>query len=105
MIDLHRLLRLEPANDPALAEQRVVRDIHGRDQTFDWWFDNDPPERNARESEDALDIEYESDTEDFTHEGNGTPCRFYNRAREGCKNGARCRFRHAPDIRSVRDEL
>ena len=51
----------------------------------------------------ALEIEDESDSEDFAHAGNGTPCRFYNH--DGCRHGARCRFKHAPDSKSVRDEL
>lgn len=52
---------------------------------------------------DTLDLEDESDSEDYAHKGNGTPCRFYNR--HGCTHGARCRFTHAPDRKSVRDEL
>ncbi|KAF9009606.1 hypothetical protein BDQ17DRAFT_1072781 [Cyathus striatus] len=45
----------------------------------------------------------DSDTSDCLHLGNGTPCRFYNRGK--CKKGDKCRFSHAPDDMSIRDEL
>lgn len=44
-----------------------------------------------------------SDSSDFEHEGNSVPCRYYNHG--GCKKGKSCKFRHAPDNRSVRDDL
>ena len=44
-----------------------------------------------------------SDSSDCLHVGNGVPCRFYNHA--GCVRGAECAFSHAPDERSIRDEL
>lgn len=44
-----------------------------------------------------------SDSSDCVHVGNGVPCRFYNHA--GCGRGAECAFSHAPDERSIRDEL
>lgn len=43
-----------------------------------------------------------SDSEDMTHEGNGVPCRYYNRP-DGCKNGNACKFSHTPDDMSERD--
>ncbi len=53
--------------------------------------------------DELLEPEVESDTEDFAHDGNGAPCKFHNG--NGCSRGKRCQFRHAPDARSVRDEL
>ncbi|KAF9068046.1 hypothetical protein BDP27DRAFT_1295616 [Rhodocollybia butyracea] len=44
-----------------------------------------------------------SDTEDHHHKGNKLPCRYYNH--EGCQFGKVCRYMHAPDNRSIRDEL
>lgn len=55
--------------------------------------------------DEPLEIEEESDSEDYTHLGNGTPCKFYNTGFQGCRHGVRCHFMHAPDSRSVRDEL
>ena len=54
---------------------------------------------------DAIKIELESvsDSSDWSHEGNGIPCRFYNH--DGCLRGTDCRFSHAPDHKSVRDRL
>ncbi|KAL1942219.1 hypothetical protein VTO73DRAFT_6283 [Trametes versicolor] len=96
--DLQRILANDASSASALAEldaitalQRTARSA-GRDLSED-----DEP------YEDVPDLEEESDSEDCTHEGNGIPCRFYNRS--GCIYGARCRFSHAPDKRSVRDEL
>ena len=50
-----------------------------------------------------LELESVSDSSDWHREGNGIPCRFYNR--DGCLRGASCRFSHAPDHKSVRDRL
>lgn len=50
-----------------------------------------------------METPFESDTADFEHEGNDVPCRFYNH--EGCNQGTECKYKHAPDDRSVRDHL
>ena len=44
-----------------------------------------------------------SESDDFKHEGNGIPCRFYNH--DGCNRGSACAYKHAPDNRSIRDKL
>ncbi|KAJ3825745.1 hypothetical protein F5880DRAFT_1550201 [Lentinula raphanica] len=48
-----------------------------------------------------------SDSEDYKHKGKnkGTKlaCRYYNH--DGCRFGNSCRYKHAPDDRSIRDEL
>ncbi|PPQ97683.1 hypothetical protein CVT26_001866 [Gymnopilus dilepis] len=44
-----------------------------------------------------------SDSSDCNHVGNGIQCRFYNH--DGCARGSECQFSHAPDEKSVRDEL
>lgn len=54
-------------------------------------------------ADDGRDTPTLSDTSDFEHAGNGVPCRYYNHG--GCARGVRCTFRHAPDDRSVRDDL
>lgn len=52
--------------------------------------------------EEPQELISDSDTGDCQHRGNGTPCRFYNR--QGCTR-AECHYSHAPDDKSVRDEL
>ncbi|KAJ4494355.1 hypothetical protein C8R41DRAFT_829828 [Lentinula lateritia] len=50
-----------------------------------------------------------SDSEEHQHKGKGKgkgvklPCRYYNH--KGCQFGKVCRYKHAPDDRSIRDEL
>lgn len=44
-----------------------------------------------------------SETSDFEHDGCGTPCAAYNH--DGCGLGRDCPDSHAPDDRSVRDNL
>ncbi|KAF8186347.1 hypothetical protein BJ912DRAFT_971462 [Pholiota molesta] len=51
----------------------------------------------------ALGTASESETEDCKHVGNRTACRFYNKG--DCRRGTECKFSHAPDAKSVRDEL
>ncbi|KAF9481495.1 hypothetical protein BDN70DRAFT_876288 [Pholiota conissans] len=53
--------------------------------------------------QDALEIASVSDSSDCNHVGNGVQCRFYNH--EGCARGNACTFSHAPDEKSVRDDL
>ncbi|KAK7037581.1 hypothetical protein VNI00_011073 [Paramarasmius palmivorus] len=45
----------------------------------------------------------DSESSDCEHKGNGTTCRFYNHG--GCNRGTRCQYSHAPDDRSIRDDL
>ncbi|PIL32505.1 transporter [Ganoderma sinense ZZ0214-1] len=114
--DISRLLAIEPDNVPALAEQQILQRLQ---TTSTPEGASSPPaapgrgsgKRPARarqtEAEDrAIEIEYPSDTDDYEHEGNGISCRLHNRAPHGCKYGAaRCMFRHAPDWKSVRDDI
>lgn len=62
-------------------------------------YDEEFPPFDGEEWDPPLD----SDTEDARHEGNGTPCRFYNH--DGCRKGTFCDYSHAPDDDSVRNEL
>ncbi|KAL1714479.1 hypothetical protein EV715DRAFT_209481, partial [Schizophyllum commune] len=55
------------------------------------------------EDEAAEEYEAYSGSSDCEREGNGTACRFYNHG--GCNRGKACRFSHAPDGKSVRDDL
>ncbi|KAG6860442.1 hypothetical protein C0995_011082 [Termitomyces sp. Mi166 len=56
-----------------------------------------------RYEDDKLEIAEPSDSSDCNHVGNGVPCRFYNH--NGCARGVECDFSHAPDEKSVRDDL
>jgi hypothetical protein len=51
-----------------------------------------------------VEISSDSDSSDFEHDGNGTPCRFYNHG--GCGKGSSCQFKHSPTKQmTTRDEL
>ncbi|KAI0367861.1 hypothetical protein BV20DRAFT_1023528 [Pilatotrama ljubarskyi] len=95
--DLRRILSIDKSNAAARTELAEVLALKRTLRSADWPEDEHPEMLDI-----IIDLE-ESDSEDFKHRGNGTPCRFYNH--DGCKNGKRCRFRHAPDDKSVRDEL
>ncbi|KAG5635690.1 hypothetical protein H0H81_010393 [Sphagnurus paluster] len=56
-----------------------------------------------RYEDDKLELAERSDSSDCNHVGNGVPCRFYNH--DGCGRGKECEFSHAPDEKSVRDDL
>ena len=94
------MLTIDRSNQPAKAELKEVRRAMETIGSYDWPGDD---QLSKRPVDSALEIEDESDSEDFAHTGNGTPCKFYNHA--GCRHGSRCRFKHAPDSKSVRDEL
>ncbi|RPD52548.1 hypothetical protein L226DRAFT_617795 [Lentinus tigrinus ALCF2SS1-7] len=91
--DLYHLLSIDKTNEPARAE---LNKLQARRPNPDEEIDVSD-EDALRE---ALEIDY-SDTDE--HTGNFVPCKFYNHG--GCRKGDTCRFMHAPDLRSVRDEL
>ncbi|KAI1786106.1 TPR-like protein [Ganoderma leucocontextum] len=110
MNDISRLLEVERDNGPALAEQQILQRLQAASASS--VHPSGPggrrPTRTRRtEAEDrAIDVDYPSDTDDYAHEGNGIACRFHNRAQRGCRYGPTvCMYRHAPDWKSVRDEL
>ncbi len=55
------------------------------------------------EDRDKDDSSTNSDSSDCRHVGNGVACRFYNHG--GCNRGNNCAFSHAPDDKSIRDDL
>ncbi|KAF5318132.1 hypothetical protein D9619_012190 [Psilocybe cf. subviscida] len=96
--DLEGILAQDPGNPEAqreLAQMSLIQDAgYPTDKDDDgWpWFNEEPYE-----------FAEDSDTEDCKHKPHRPPCRFYNRGT--CDRGASCRFSHAPDAISVRDEL
>ncbi|KAI9065693.1 hypothetical protein FKP32DRAFT_1674525 [Trametes sanguinea] len=95
--DLQRILSLDPANASARSELEEIRrlrqitpGIEGAPELDEIWDGME------------FELEDESDSEDF-YDGNDVPCNHYNHAR--CARGTQCRFSHAPDRKSVRDEL
>jgi hypothetical protein len=53
--------------------------------------------------ESPIELDTVSNSSDCNHPGNGIPCKFYNHGR--CGKGAYCPYSHAPDEKSVRDDL
>ena len=110
---------IEPGNVPALLEQQALQLLQASNTAQSGAAQPAPTPTGSRsgkraarrarqtEAEDhAIDVEYGSDTDDYEHEGNGIACRWHNRAAEGCRyTAAVCMFRHAPDWKSVRDDL
>lgn len=98
--DLMYIVEQDRKNEAALKELDELRNLPDLDDDEIWPGDE---EMDFRFPQDAALLLEESDLEDSTHVGNGVQCKFYNRA--GCLMGSKCRFMHAPDERSVRDEL
>ncbi|EJD52364.1 TPR-like protein [Auricularia subglabra TFB-10046 SS5] len=106
--DFETILELDPNCEEAKAQllntaKEVARadpDVLGPDDGYDTSDDEEPAINSMPFPPDDGD---ESDTSDYFHEGNGTPCRYYNQSR--CKRGVECSFSHAPDPRAVRDKL
>lgn len=87
-----------------ITETQFFYDKYGDDEFWDdantgvlsygWPYVDDEP----------MDVsDTESDSTDCNHIGNGVPCRFYNHG--GCSRKDTCRYSHAPDNLSERDEL
>ena len=88
------LLSVDKGNEAARKE---LNKLHARR------FDSDDDIELTEDDmfREAFEIDYPDD--DDHHIGNLVPCKFHNRG--VCRNGEYCRFMHAPDLRSVRDEL
>ncbi|KAI0641700.1 hypothetical protein C8Q79DRAFT_287241 [Trametes meyenii] len=100
IIDLQKLLSLEPKNDTARKEILAVEQLEQCNNEVQWPYDN---RETPEELEDAVEVEEDSDSEDFVHEGTDGACRDFNH--DGCHRGTACWFRHAPDLDTTRDEL
>ncbi|KAI9065683.1 TPR-like protein [Trametes sanguinea] len=101
--DLRRLLTLDRNNQSAKTEFNAVRRMTRNEQGHDWPEDEEMMDALNPNHDGPVIVEEESDSEDYSHAGNGTPCKSYNHG--GCSNGNSCRYQHAPDMKSVRDEL
>ena len=100
--DFETVLQVDPNCNAARAELAIVRQL---------WESGEGEETGNNSStdgfphldEDKVEYSSESDSSDYIHQGNGISCRFYNH--DGCNKGTNCPFSHAPDEKSVRDEL
>jgi hypothetical protein len=101
-LDFETVLEHDPTHLRALAAMTEVRqflsgfeDMKRENAIVDFGFPNWDYE--------ALEVASVSDSSDCQHVGNGVPCRFYNH--DGCGKGSQCPYSHAPDEKSVRDDL
>jgi len=99
-IDFRSVLRLDPSSTVALTELDQTHTLLAQ-VSLGAPLEND--EVHSETFTAKSDLVTESDSSEFAHEGNGIPCRYNNH--NGCRHGAQCRFKHAPDNKSVRDEL
>lgn len=96
------MLRLDPNCNEARVELAIVRQLWESGEGEDTG-DGSSTDEFPHPDEDKFEVSSHSDSSDFEHQGNGIPCRFYNH--NGCNRGTACSFSHAPDSKSVRDNL
>ncbi|KAK0492006.1 hypothetical protein EDD18DRAFT_1465724 [Armillaria luteobubalina] len=116
-IDFKACARLAP-EDPQfqkeIAQTRKESDQRRATGAPDFNEKDDPQYLSNNDSDDCSDfdppldypprnIQTDSDSSDFEHDGNGKPCRAYNR--EGCSQGSKCALKHSPDEDTTRDQL
>lgn len=97
--DLETVLKLSEDNEAAQTVLRELRAVSLDEDAEDAKVDYENPPLEA----DKLEVDSGSDTSDANHTGNAVPCLFYNH--QGCARGTSCKFSHAPDEKSVRDDL
>ncbi|KAG7453095.1 uncharacterized protein BT62DRAFT_959370 [Guyanagaster necrorhizus] len=104
LIDFETILRSDPDSEHILSEAQAARDacFEGLCSMSD---DSCASSEYEAPSEDRVkdDSSTNSDSSDCHHIGNGIACRYYNHG--GCRRGESCAFSHAPDEKSVRDNL
>ncbi|KAF9457703.1 hypothetical protein BDZ94DRAFT_1326058 [Collybia nuda] len=116
-IDFDTILKQDPAHNEATAALATVASLIEAssklgshqlsepeptitvDSTSNTDVDFDFPHYN----DESLELASMSDSSDCNHVGNGIACRFYNH--QGCARGSECTFSHAPDEKSVRDDM
>ncbi|KAE9410907.1 hypothetical protein BT96DRAFT_983585 [Gymnopus androsaceus JB14] len=109
--DFQRCLKIDPNCADAKTELEVAKkaSIIKYKHKADDEFEDDEVKLTFGLSRDFVPgrtlhvLDCPSDSEEYRHSGNGRPCRYYNH--NGCQFGKSCRYKHAPDVRSVRDEL
>lgn len=99
--DFETVLHYDPHNKDAKEELAIVRDLlragEGRQLI-------DEDDGYPKGDETPWASYSDSDTPDCKHKGiRKAPCRHYNHS--GCDLGSACEYSHAPDDKSVRDEL
>ncbi|KAL6301896.1 hypothetical protein BKA93DRAFT_930024 [Sparassis latifolia] len=101
--DFYSVLRLDPNNSEAHAELTETLALSAIDHEDP--LNGDVDDMRSEDRDAYSDVITESDSPEFTMTGPGykCPCKFYNN--QGCRKGMQCLFKHAPDERSVRDEL
>ncbi|KAK0227915.1 hypothetical protein IW262DRAFT_1347813 [Armillaria fumosa] len=104
LIDFESILTSDPDSEHILSEAQAARDacLEGLCSISDDGYtssDYGAPSEDC----DKDDSSTNSDSSDCRHVGNGVACRFYNHG--GCNRGENCAFSHAPDDKSVRDDL
>ncbi|KAJ7107004.1 hypothetical protein C8R44DRAFT_858094 [Mycena epipterygia] len=105
IVDLETVLELSADNEAAqtalhelragVPDTETAAETDTEDATAEWAL----PAIDAEK----LEVDSGSDTSDANHTGNAVPCLFYNH--QGCARGNDCKFSHAPDEKSVRDDL
>ncbi|KAJ3561085.1 hypothetical protein NP233_g10412 [Leucocoprinus birnbaumii] len=101
-IDLLVLAKNHPDLTEAQEELIKVRwqkKKNGDGQRAEPNYDEEFPPFDGEEWDPPID----SDSEEARHTTNGKACKFHNHG--GCSKRARCGYSHAPDNKSVRDEL
>ncbi|RDB22420.1 Serine/threonine-protein phosphatase 5 [Hypsizygus marmoreus] len=112
--DFETVLKQEPTHADAQKSLATVLKLIEAGTKLGTHVISDPPSAPGEETRDVdfdfphyddekLELASLSDSSDCNHVGNGIPCRFYNH--DGCARGSDCIFSHAPDEKSVRDNL
>ena len=101
--DLYDVLQIDPTCQEAIDARGEIFEVGGHLQDPTEVVEGEEWDPRPEDTPEYPETPVPSDTEEYTHFGNGIPCRYYNH--EGCNQGERCKFKHAADNRSVRDDL
>ncbi|KAG5639186.1 hypothetical protein H0H81_006090 [Sphagnurus paluster] len=112
IIDFESVLKQDPTRTEARAQLKIARNLYITTIAREM-YDSEDGSEGSRITEDLEwpnyddspfeESEVDSDSSDCRHIGNSFPCRFYNH--EGCSRKDQCRYSHAPDHKSIRDNV
>lgn len=101
-VDLEDVLNADPNCKEAIETKREIYAVGGQYQIAREIKPGEERDPRPEDPPSPVVTPVPSDSEDFSHVGNGIPCSNYNR--DGCDLGAKCRFKHAADNKSFRDD-
>jgi hypothetical protein len=104
IVDLGEVTQRDPNCQEAISAMEQANELESYGEQAPSDMEVDAREYELPEyDDDGYVSPADSDSSDCAHPGDGVPCAEYNH--DGCSTGEDCSHSHAPDSKSIRDDL